>query len=321
MRSVDSCPTAQECYGLNIVHIEAGRYLYGGAAQVLMLLKGLRERSGRQVLICAQGSAIAETARSVADQVYAVPMKGDADVGLVPRVRSILRCERADLVHLHSRRGADIWGALAARSCGLPTVLSRRVDHPEPRWLAPWKYRLYDRVIAISQGIRQVLVQHGAVSEQQVVCVCSAVDTERFKPTGDHVWFRQEFNLAADELTVAMSAQFIARKGHREFVLAMPKILQQQPSTRFLLFGQGPLQADIEALCDQQGVRERVIFAGFRIDMDKILPCVTLLVHPAKKEGLGVAFTGSRCLCAPDCRRPCRWYTGDRSPWLERSAD
>ena len=64
-------------------------------------------------------------------------------------------------MHLHSRRGADTWGGLAARLAGVPCVLSRRVDNPESRLAVAIKYRLYDHVITISEGIRQVLLGEG----------------------------------------------------------------------------------------------------------------------------------------------------------------
>ena len=80
-----------------------------------------------------------------------------SDHPIVAHIRRVLRQNRVDLVHCHSRRGADILGGLAAQSLGLPCVLSRRVDNPEPSRLVPLKYRLFDRVIAISEGIRELI--------------------------------------------------------------------------------------------------------------------------------------------------------------------
>ena len=84
-------------------------------------------------------------------------------------------------MHVHSRRGADIWGGLAARKLGLPCVLSRRVSittNVLGQFAA--KYRLYDHVIAISEGIRDVLIADG-LPPGKVSCVRSAVDWERFQ--------------------------------------------------------------------------------------------------------------------------------------------
>lgn len=284
---------------MKVLHIEAGKHLYGGALQVVFLLGGLRKLGGEHLLACPVGSAIAEAARPVASRVHEIEMRGDADVGLVGRLRRLIRAERPDLVHLHSRRGIDVWGAIAARLEGIPVVLSRRVDNPEPRWLVPLKYRLYDHVITISEGIRRVLLAQG-VPQDKITCVHSAVDTERYRPgCHDAAWFRAEFDLDEQALTLAMAAQFIPRKGHRTLIEALPAVLDQHPNVRVLLFGQGPLLPDIQALVQQKGLERVVTFAGFRRDLERILPCVDVVVHPASMEGLGVAL-----LQAAACGRP-----------------
>jgi glycosyltransferase involved in cell wall biosynthesis len=281
-----------------VVHVEAGTHLYGGGVQVLQLLRGLRQMrqmgaGDRHVLVCPHGSAIAAAAQSIADEVYAIPMSGDADVRMRARVRRVIRAERADLVHVHSRRGADIWAGLAAKRERVPAVLSRRVDNPEKRWLVKFKYGLYRRVITISQGIRRVLIEQAGVAPEKIVCVPSAVDTERFRPpdlNADRAWFAREFGLREGELAVGMLAQFIERKGHRVLIAALPGVLQRVPRTRVILFGQGPLLEEMRRLCAERGLSERVTFAGFRNDMEKILPNLDLVVHPALMEGLGVSL-------------------------------
>ena len=55
--------------------VEAGMHLYGGALQVVFLLRGLRELGVECVLACPDGSAIAQEAAAHA-QVVTMPMKG-----------------------------------------------------------------------------------------------------------------------------------------------------------------------------------------------------------------------------------------------------
>jgi hypothetical protein len=40
-------------------------------------------------------------------------MKGDLDLRLVSRLTKIIREEKPDLIHIHSRRGADVFGGIA----------------------------------------------------------------------------------------------------------------------------------------------------------------------------------------------------------------
>jgi glycosyltransferase involved in cell wall biosynthesis len=280
---------------VKVVHVEAGRHLYGGPLQVVYLLHGLAGAGDRHALVCPVGSAIATAAREAADAVYPVPMGGDLDPTLVWRLLRLIRRERADLLHLHSRRGADLWGALAGRIAGVPVVLSRRVDNPESGWVARRKYRLYARVIAISEAIRGVLLSEG-VSAERVVCVHSAVDTERYRPGCEAGRLARELGVSPDARRVGTVAQLIERKGHRVLLQAIPAVLARAPSAQFFFFGAGPLEGELRAEVARRGLSESVVFAGFRPDLDRILPCLDLLVHPARMEGLGVAvLQGAAC--------------------------
>jgi hypothetical protein len=170
---------------MKVLHVEAGMHLYGGALQVVFLLRGLKGLGVHSVLACPTGSAIAQEATPHAE-VRPMPMKGDADIGLLGRLRALIREVKPDVLHLHSRRGSDIWGALAGRLEGVPVVLSRRVDNPEKPWIVRQKYKLYDEVITISEGIRQVLLAEG-VPPHKLHCVLSAVDTAQYRPDRTHL--------------------------------------------------------------------------------------------------------------------------------------
>ena len=275
---------------MRVLHVEAGMHLYGGALQVVFLMRGLKARGVESVLACPSGSAIASEAAPHA-RVVEMTMRGDADVGLTGRLRRLIREVQPDVVHLHSRRGSDVWGALAGRLEGVPVVLSRRVDNPERRWVVNLKYRLYHEVVTISDGIRQVLLSEG-VPSAKVHCVLSAVDTERYQPDRSHVaWFRETFGVQEGELTIGMVAQFIARKGHVTLLDALPTVVARHPALKVLLFGQGPLHAEIHARVQADPLlAKHVRLPGFRKDLDRVLPCLDVLAHPAHMEGLGVSL-------------------------------
>lgn len=275
---------------MKTVHLETGRYLYGGGAQVLHLVGGLVARGHDAVLVAPEGGAIAAEARSRGLPVETLPFSGEGDVGFAFRFRRLLRRRAPDLAHLHSRRGADTLGWLGARLAGVPTVLSRRVDNPEPPWWARIKYRRYGRVVAISEGIRKVLLSEG-VPAGQVVTVRSAVDPAAHAvECRDRAGFLERLRLPAGALVVGMAAQFIPRKGHAVLLEALPGVIRAVPETRVLLFGRGPEEEAVQRTVAAAGLGEHVHMLGFRDDLAELLPCLDLLVHPALMEGLGVTL-------------------------------
>lgn len=282
---------------MRILHVEAGRHYYGGARQVVHILEGLAARGVESSLACPRGSAIAVAAAPFA-RVVELPMGGDADVVLAWRLARLIRNARPDLVHLHSRRGADTWGALAAKLAGTPCVLSRRVDNPEAPWVVAAKYRLVDHVITISEGIRQVLLEEG-LAPGRVTCVRSAVAAGPYLAEVDPASFRREFQLPPEALVAGIVAQLIPRKGHRYLLAALPALLAQFPALHVLLFGQGPLEGELRAICATPPLAGRVHLAGFRHDLPDWLGGLDLLVHPADMEGLGVSLLQAGAAAVP----------------------
>ncbi len=273
---------------MRVLHIETGRHLYGGALQVRYLLEGLRTLDVDNILVCPRGSDIAAAAQPFAT-VCESPMAGDLDGRFFFSLVQAVRKTRPDLIHVHSRRGADLWGPVAAGVCRIPAVLTRRVDNLEPTWWVNLKYRSYEKIVTISEGIRRVLLEEG-VPREKTVCIPSAVDAEIYRQACDRNWFHREFSLPPDARSIGVIAQLIERKGHRYLVEAAPQILRTYPQVRFIFFGQGPLREELVRLCKEARLLENVIFAGFREDLPKIIPCLDLVVHPALMEGLGVSL-------------------------------
>ena len=274
---------------MKVLHVEAGMHLYGGARQVAYLLAGLQQLGVESVLVCAEGSAIADAAAGIGIRVHELPLRGDHDLPFIWRLKSIIQQERPDLVHLHSRRGADVLGGIAARLAGVKSVVSRRVDNPESPFVVKWKYRLFDRVVTISQGIAEVLLREG-LPAAKLVCVPSAVDVEAFQEDCDRQRFRETFGLREGDLVMAVVAQLIPRKGHRFLLQAMSALMADYPNLRLLVFGQGPLEGELRGQIKALGLEQVVTMAGFRTDLPSLLPCLDLLVHPALMEGLGIAL-------------------------------
>ena len=273
---------------MKILHVEGGRNLYGGALQVKYLLEGLYLRGVQNVLACRKGSDLSRAAAPFAE-VRAMPMAGDLDLRMIGRLYRLIRSTEPDLVHLHSRIGADVLGGIAAKVGGVPVIHSRRQDNPEPRWMVAMKYRLHDRVVAISEGIAHVLLSEGLPADK-LRCVRSAVDPRPFQRPCERDWFFSEFGLPAGSRVIGVVAQLIARKGHRFLLEALPGLILRFPALHVLVLGQGPLEKELRKTIRRQGLAERVHLAGFREDLPCILPCLDLLVHPALMEGLGVSL-------------------------------
>lgn len=284
--------------------------MYGGPRQVLLLLDGLRRRGITATLACPEGSAIAGAAAAAGHEVVTHRIGGDLDISAITFLAHTVRRLKPDLLHAHSRRGADYFGGMAAALAGVPAVLTRRVDKPATPVVSNLKYRAYDRVVAISDAVRRQLASQG-VPAAKLRTIYSAIDADACQPTWSREQLLAEFGLEESQKVVAVVAQLIARKGHNVLLAAWPYVLDQCPDAHLLVFGAGRLQPDLQRRLDEtkqqrdRGViltpeqRRTVTFAGFRPDLREFLGRVDLLVHPARQEGLGVSLLEAQAAGVP----------------------
>ncbi|MEC9358131.1 MAG: glycosyltransferase [Pseudomonadota bacterium] len=273
---------------MKVVHLETGRHLYGGAQQVAYLLSALPRELVDSHLVCVPDAQIGAAVASLGLPVHELPMAGDLDLAFVGRFRRLLRQLQPDLVHIHSRRGADVLGGLAARRAKVPAILSRRVDNPEPWLSVRFKYPLFDAVLAISNGVRDALRASGV--SQAIEVVRSSVDPAPWREPAPREEFLRSFNLDETVITVGVVAQLITRKGHHVLLQALPPLVARHPNLRVLCFGQGPRREALEAEAHELGLAELVRFVGFHKDLSRWMGHFDLLAHPALMEGLGVTL-------------------------------
>ena len=273
---------------MKILHIEAGRHIYGGAFQVKVLLEELSKSGVENILVCPSQSAIAQHAAGSA-AVEAVPMKGDLDFTFPFRLIKLFKKHHPDIVHVHSRRGADFWGGLCARYCDIPAIMTRRVAYREWGPLMRFKCRHYRRIIGISDGSLKGMKEAG-VDESRMGRIYDAVNGRDYRIPADRKWFEREFGAAISAPVIGVPAQLIESKGHRYVLEAAARLVRDIPELKIIFLGQGAYSGELEKMVSELHLESVVQFAGFRNDMPKILPCLDVVILPSLMEGLGVSL-------------------------------
>lgn len=112
------------------------------------------------------------------------------------------------------------------------------------------------------------------------------IDLAPFLAAVDRAAVRAELGLPSDSFVLGHVGRFVACKNHA-LLLAVTAAL---PQAYLLLIGEGALQAELEAETERRGIRSRVVFAGPRNDVPRLLKgAVDLFLFPSHYEGLGLA--------------------------------
>jgi glycosyltransferase involved in cell wall biosynthesis len=192
------------------------------------------------------------------------------------RIAAYLRAERFDVVHVHWSTDYVVTPWLAKRA-GVPAVLmSRHSPYPLKSALGRYLYDrvLFDRVIALSESVRQTLVGQG-LRPEHVVTIHHGTDTDAFRAvTRDPAAVRAEWGVAPSDFLVGLTGRIAEEKGWRVFLEAVSRL----PDVRAVLVGDGPEGEAARARATELGVADRVTFAGFRSDINDAINALDVLV-------------------------------------------
>jgi len=281
-----------------VLHLDTGREWRGGQQQVLYLSQELSARGQTSTIVTPRGSPLAQRAKDAGLSVREIPYHGAGDPIAIRSIMQALQEADAEVLHAHTANAHSL-GFLALHIPGLamahrPTlIVHRRVDFPPASdLLTRIRYTSEPCLfLCVSEAVRRILERHG-VPPDRLRVIHSCVDPARIDAhtQEDRTRLREELGIPAEAGLIGAVGAFVPHKGHRYLLAAMPRIIAARPEARLVLFGDGPLEAELRRDCWERGLQARVSFAGFRPDVARFLTCLDLLAHPSVEEGLGTAI-------------------------------
>ncbi len=111
------------------------------------------------------------------------------------------------------------------------------------------------------------------------------LDVFHFDKCGRDI-IRNEFGINASTKVYGHIGRFMEQKNHKFLIEIFEKILIEEPNSVLMLVGNGTLEDLIRDQVARAGLSERVIFAGVRSDIPKVLSAMDVFVFPSLYEGM-----------------------------------
>jgi len=247
---------------------------------------------GHQVtLACRAGGILEGRAESAGLDVHGFSFRGDWSPTAAVGLARLVRRERPDIVHAH-----DPHALAAALVAGAPRVASRRVDFAVKGRASRWKYARCARVIAVSGAVAAVLRRDGLPPER-VRVVYEGVPDRRPDPGGRAVL--EALGVPLEALVVGTVAALTDHKDHHTLLSAAVAVAARVPEARFVIVGDGERKAALQAQAAALGLQGRMVFTGFREDLDRLIPAFDVFCLSSKMEGLGTSLLDAMCFARP----------------------
>jgi glycosyltransferase involved in cell wall biosynthesis len=195
-------------------------------------------------------------------ELHTVPMRRSPVAGrnviAVTRVRRLIRARRPDVVHGHASIGG-VAARLAAAGTGTPRVYTPNGILTSRGALAIERRlrRLTDRFIAVSPTEAELAARLRIAEPDRIVVVPNGIELDDpGPPTAD---LRKELGAHPDAPVVGTVTRLAPQKAPEVFVRACALVAADVPDARFVLVGDGPLAATVDAEIERSGLGDRLL--------------------------------------------------------------
>ena len=279
---------------LKILYVDTEEFWRGGQEQLVTLMTGMKKRGHEVHLAAPHGSPLAQEALRRSIPAHPFRQRGEFSPLAPLRLLSMLRLRAPDIVHFNTPRPilagglASFWGRTPSRVC------SRRVNFPLRSKLSYLKYNLFlERIITVSTSIQQTLIQHG-VDSDRIEVIYEGVDVSWI----DQIEASSLFSGGAG-LIVGTVAHLSPEKGHGTLLEAAALLRSEFPEVTYAFVGDGPLKGELIDKATELGIRDRVVFTGFRNDSEALMKEFDVFCLASDSEGLSSAILAAMATPLP----------------------
>ncbi len=272
---------------MTVLHIDEQSGWRGGEQQASWVIRALLERGDRVILAGRRNSAFLDADYGPGNWVrVSLPFVGEWDLWSAWRL-SRLACEYEVQIFHAQTSHAHLYACLARQWSGRgKVVVSRRVSFPPGKNpITRWKYKLPDRIIAVSQRVADVLLESG-VDAPRVTVVHSAIDLARLDVTP---LSRAELGIPDGVPLVGTAGALVGHKDHATFLDAIAKVRTAYPAVRALIAGEGELRTALEQQMRRLQLDDCVTMLGHRADAPRLIRALDVYVSSSWSEGLGTS--------------------------------
>jgi len=208
-----------------------------------------------------------------------------------------IRRGRYTIVHTHSSK-AGILGRWAARLAGVPIIVHtvhgwghHDRQHPLVRrfyiLLEQITQRITDKLIVVSPLNIEKGLADGIATPEKYITIRSGIEMDRFQhPARPREVVRAELGIPLEASVVGTVTRLSPQKAPLDFIEMAAQTVPRQPDVHFVIVGDGPLRAEVEARVAALDLTERVHLTGLRRDVPDLMHSFDIFALSSLWEGL-----------------------------------
>jgi glycosyltransferase involved in cell wall biosynthesis len=264
----------------------------GGLERVILDLarEGPSRGQGVSILCVERPGALAPAAESLGVPIACAGKTPGFRPDVVPRITTLLRRIRPDVVHTH-QIGALLYAGPAARRARVPlTVHTEHGKHYAGRWrmrlIGRMAGRYARRYFCVSADIVREVRDHRLVPRAKLALIPNGIDTQRFAAPADGSLVRREAGVLPGAFVVGTVGRLATVKRQDVLLRGFARLTAGGVAAHLLLVGDGPKREDLQVLAARLGVAGRVTFAGYTDRPERFLAAMDAFALTSDSEGM-----------------------------------
>ena len=213
----------------------------------------------------------------------------------------IFKKNEYDIVHTHTTK-AGILGRIAAYISGVPVIVhglhGSTFEAFNSQFLNDLLFffekitaKFTDAYISVSKMLSETYIEKGIGNKNNHYTVYSGMDLTKFYHARDKTNNREIYkNLGIDteDFIVGNVARLETRKGHQFLLDAFKDIAEKQRDggVKLLIIGEGNKRTYLENYVKELNLESKVIFTGYREDVEELMALMDIFVLTSLREGL-----------------------------------
>ncbi len=213
----------------------------------------------------------------------------------------LLRENHYDIVHTHTTK-AGILGRIAARIAGVPIIIHglhgstfQAFNSGLLNWLLflfeRFTGRFTDAYISVSRILSETYIGKGIGKKDNHYTVYSGMELTKFYQARDNINYQEkyeELGINTGDFLIGNVARLETRKGHQFLLDAFKNVVEGQKDDhlKLLIIGEGNKREYLENYIKELNLGDKVIFTGYRENVEKLMAVMDIFVLTSLREGL-----------------------------------
>lgn len=302
-----------------MIRIIARLNIGGPAIHAVLLTEGLDKARFETLLTCGsisdkEGDMSYYASEHNISPVFIPELKREInfrdDLTAFIKILRFINIEKPDIIHTHTAKAGTI-GRMAAVAFKLNNLFSPTSlkivhtfhGHVFDGYFGAIKTRIFiliermlslftDQIFTVSESVKNELILLGIAKNNKIIVMPLGFELDKFLrlPLSDN-----------PDLNIGIVGRLVSIKNHRLFLELAKKVINDNPTFKlnFMIIGDGELRDELQKYANALDLEERVVFLGWKKDLEQVYSELEIVVSTSLNEGTPVSLIEAMASARP----------------------